>query len=98
MITRDEALNASEFHAEGGCTKSVGPRGGVTTHMEIWRVKGSPKTWKRKDDVRVPVKYGMYDYGYVNWPDDRYHWHTRESCPLLIKQLLTEHVAHPHYA
>jgi hypothetical protein len=30
------------------------------------RVSGMPKTWKtRFNDVRVPVKYGMYDSAYI---------------------------------
>ena len=83
MITRDDCFLNMEFHAEGGCTITVGPRGGVKTHMEIWRVNGAPKAWVRKSDVRVPVKHGMYDYGYVNWPTDAGLWHTRENCPVI---------------
>ena len=31
-----------------------------------WRVNGAVKTWKtRPDDVRVPIKHGMWDYDYV---------------------------------
>lgn len=31
-----------------------------------WRVNGMVKTWKtRPDDVRVPIKHGLWDYGYV---------------------------------
>ena len=31
-----------------------------------WRVNGKPKTWKtRLGEVRVPVKHGLYQYGYV---------------------------------
>lgn len=31
-----------------------------------WRVNGKPKTWKtRPDEVRVPLKHGLYDYGYL---------------------------------
>jgi predicted AAA+ superfamily ATPase len=29
-------------------------------------VNGKPKTWKtRPGDVRVPVKYGLYEYAYI---------------------------------
>lgn len=32
-----------------------------------WRVNGKPKTWKRlPGSVRVPIKRGMYDYGYLD--------------------------------
>lgn len=31
-----------------------------------WRVNGKPKTWKRSlDRVHVPLKHGMYDFGYL---------------------------------
>jgi hypothetical protein len=31
-----------------------------------WKVNGKPKTWKtRPEQVKVPVKRGMYQYGYV---------------------------------
>lgn len=35
-----------------------------------WRVNGKTKTWKRSPDrVRVPVKYGLYDYDYLTEHD-----------------------------
>ncbi len=31
-----------------------------------WRVNGKPKTWKtRPDDVQVPLKRGLREYGYL---------------------------------
>ena len=31
-----------------------------------WRVNGAPKTWKtRPNEVRVPVKRGLYSFDYV---------------------------------
>jgi len=31
-----------------------------------WVVKGKPKTWKtRPKEVRVPIKRGMFEYGYL---------------------------------
>ena len=34
------------------------------------RVNGSPKLWKtRPDSVRVPYKYGLYEYGYLTEHD-----------------------------
>ena len=86
MITRDQALTESEFHAEGGCIldTTTHPRGGRPHHkMEIWRRSGQPKTWKTRDDVQVPVKYGMYDHSYVKWPADAHIWHVRADCPVL---------------
>lgn len=32
-----------------------------------WQVKGKAKTWKRSPDrVSVPIRHGMYNYGYIN--------------------------------
>lgn len=34
------------------------------------RINGMPKTWKRKPgDVRIPYKYGLYEYGYLGIED-----------------------------
>jgi hypothetical protein len=33
---------------------------------ERWRVNGKVKTWKtRPNEVKVPVKRGLWEYGYV---------------------------------
>jgi hypothetical protein len=32
-----------------------------------WRRNGKTKTWKtRPADFRIPVKYGLYQYGYID--------------------------------
>jgi len=32
-----------------------------------WRVNGEVKRWKRdKDRIKIPVKYGLYTYGYID--------------------------------
>ena len=34
--------------------------------VQRWRVSGKVKVWKtRPDDVRVPIKHGMYDNSYL---------------------------------
>ncbi len=34
--------------------------------MQRWKVNGKVKVWKsRPDQVRIPVKNGLYNYGYV---------------------------------
>ncbi len=39
----------------------------ATGSPQRFRVNGRPKTWKtRPDEVRVPLKRGMYQYGYLN--------------------------------
>ena len=41
------------------------------TPMRV-RVTGKVKTWvTRPVDFRIPVKYGMYEYGYVERSSDR---------------------------
>jgi hypothetical protein len=35
-----------------------------------WRVTGLVKTWKTMPDrVRIPVKHGLYSYGYIDEAD-----------------------------
>lgn len=35
-----------------------------------WRVNGKPKVWKRSPErVQVPVKHGLYSYGYITEND-----------------------------
>jgi hypothetical protein len=34
--------------------------------LERWKVTGKVKLWKRSPDrVQVPIKHGMYSYGYL---------------------------------
>lgn len=47
-----------------------------------FKVNGTPKTWKtRPDDVKVPIKYGMYEYAYLG---------TVDGCEPLERFFLTE--------
>ena len=35
-----------------------------------FRVSGAPKTWKtRPNDIKVPIKYGLYDHAYIGTID-----------------------------
>ena len=48
-----------------------------------WRVSGKPKTWKtRKNEVKVPVKHGLYHYGYITHENIKmFHYNgTCEKC------------------
>jgi len=31
-----------------------------------FRRNGKTKTWKTRSDFRIPVKHGLYDYGYID--------------------------------
>lgn len=43
------------------------------------KVNGTPKTWKTRKDVRVPLKYGLYEYSYTECNVDsdtgEEYWH-----------------------
>lgn len=53
MATREQALGANRFQD--------------TTTGKIWRRNGQNKLWKtRPDEFRIPVKYGLYAYAYVD--------------------------------
>ena len=81
MITKEQALTATLFH-ENGCSRTVGPRGGVMVSMHPWRRNGKTQTWKtRPDDFRVPIKRGLYDYGYLTH-NNASSFHTNADCPL----------------
>ena len=93
MITKHDALTANEFHY-GECTRTVGPRGGVTVKCEVWRRNGATKTWvTRPDAFRVPVKHGMRHYAYVSnegsWSPVVNGWHTADDCPLTTPYVTT---------
>lgn len=35
-----------------------------------FKINGAPKTWKtRPTEIRIPWKYGLYDYGYFTEAD-----------------------------
>lgn len=66
MITKHEAMTATEFHETTRCQRLVGPRGGVTAKPMVWRRNGRTQTWKR-DGARfqLPVKRGLYEYAHL---------------------------------
>jgi hypothetical protein len=85
MITLAQALTADSFHY-GNCTRKVGPRGGVTVKVVSCRRNGATQTWKtRPTEFRVPIKYGLYQYGEVTH-DNAGCWHAPEDCPLVAQQ------------
>lgn len=64
---RDVLAMNDEKNADGTCVR--------------WRVNGAVKTWKtRPNEFRVPVKHGMYDFGYIN--ERKYGlFHLNGTCP-----------------
>ena len=89
MISKQQAIDCDMFHANG-CTRHIGPRGGVKESIEQWRRNGVTKTWKtRPTEFRIPVKFGMYGYGYIE--DSTAHQaHTAEDCPLNDPEYVTK--------
>lgn len=82
MITYEQAMTTREFHKEGACTRTVGPRGGVTVKVEVWRRNGKTQTWKtRPGEFRLPIKWGLKCYDAVT-DKDAHLLHVAEECPL----------------
>lgn len=59
-ITKEQAMTEDVFHDKD--------------HRR-WRRNGATKLWKtRPNDFRVPVKFGLYAYGYVDQSNaSRFH-------------------------
>lgn len=69
MITFDEAVKCDMFY-------SVNYRNADGTPMR-YRRNGKTKTWKtRPGDFKIPVKRGMYEYGYIT-QDNAHHFVTK---------------------
>lgn len=51
------------------------------------KVNGQPKTWKtRPEEVSIPWKYGLYEYGRFSQRDLSDLYMTREECEFALKQ------------
>lgn len=82
MITYDQAMTAREFHKEGSCHRTEGPRGGITETVERWRRNGQTKVWKtRPGEFRLPIKFGLRSYDAVT-ERDAHLLHVASECPL----------------
>lgn len=81
MITKEQALTANEFHY-GKCSVTIGPRGKRTERVYRWRRNGKTKVWvKSPNSFRVPVKYGLRGYNYID-EGTAPNWHTAEDCQI----------------
>jgi len=86
MITKEQATQLShgeEVHFTGQheCCRIIGKRGGVKENITKCRISGAPKLWKRDGRFRIPVKYGLYENGYID-QDNCEQWHLAKDCPL----------------
>jgi len=62
MITKQEAMTIREVFFI-----ITNPRNNHYGEIRKARVNGQCKTWKtRPQDFRLPFKYGMYEYGYID--------------------------------
>lgn len=81
-ITRDQALTLGTFHRPGS-------READKNRCYVLRRNGRTKTWVRRPEAyQIPVKYGMYEYGYIMSADlacpgdvSGDGVFTREDCP-----------------
>lgn len=75
MITYEQALVADVFHDESIPCIWNG-------RSNRWRRNGVTKTWKtRPGEFRIPVKFGMYGYGYIDH-NNAGQFHIYAECPL----------------
>ena len=59
MISKQQALIADNF-------EMIHENNADGTPVR-WRRNGATKTWKtRQSHFRIPVKHGLYDYGYID--------------------------------
>ena len=71
MVTFEQALTADNFHENH-------KKGG---EVHNWRRNGMTKTWKtRPGEFRIPVKYGLYSYGYIDNVNAGF-FHVPADCP-----------------
>lgn len=81
MVTQQQAATHNRFHYAPACAVHVGPRGGVTTRVEVWRANGALKMWKtRPGEFRLPIKYGLRGYSYLTHLNAA-DFHIAEECP-----------------
>lgn len=81
MVTKEQAMTERTFHY-GKCTKTIGPRGGVTVKIEEWRRNGATITWKtRPAEFSVPIKFGLYNYSYLT-NDNADEFHVASTCDI----------------
>lgn len=83
MITKEQALTADEFiqTAYIGLVKNTSIIFPNDYHQGLialvqsakWRRNGATKVWKsasRSEHFRIPVKCGLYQYGYIEFTKD----------------------------
>ena len=62
----------------------------MTTYCKRWFVNGKVKTWKRNLNIRIPVKHGLYRYGYLT-EHDLDSMHLESECPYTAEKALVRY-------
>jgi len=76
-LTMDEAI---AFASERNATFAMNDEKNADGTAVRWRVNGKVKTWKtRPGEFKIPVKHGMYDYGYIT-EKNLHMFHLNGSC------------------
>lgn len=64
-LTRENCETATEFYHKTDTAK----KGDRIKYRRNWKTK----TWKtRQNEFEIPVKHGLYDYGYITHKNCRY--------------------------
>ena len=81
----EELARTGQWFHQNGCTRTIGPRGGIRESIVQVRPSGKCQLWKtRPEDYRMPFKYGMYQSGEVT-PRYAADFHTVADCPLTLQ-------------
>ena len=85
MVTKEQAIILGEKMGivhYGHCTRTIGPRGGISMKIVVCHVNGKCRTWK-KDPTHfsLPVKHGLRDYGHIT-EENQNLFHLIEDCPI----------------
>lgn len=79
MITKDQAMSCTQFKQIAELTGEVKLAYGSMSMVFVsdggikpldkpakWRANGKCKTWKtRPEEFKLPIKHGLYGYGYI---------------------------------
>lgn len=85
MITKETAQTlgyGTTLHCciKHECSKTVGPRGGITENITRVRVSGSCKTWKtRPNEYHLPIKWGLRESYWIDEDNNR-SFHLPSEC------------------
>lgn len=78
---------------QAACTRTVGPRGGITEKVTRVRPSGGLQTWKRDPErFRLPVKYGLRESSAIT-QDNAGDWHLAADCPLATAEMAAQSVS-----